>query len=65
MGVVVSVHLTGRQFEELLRYTMTMLNAVTAEECRVPFIMCDHGARDWVSRWHHIFPRAYLRQAYR
>ncbi len=32
MGVVVSVHLTGRQFEELLRYTMTMLNAVTAEE---------------------------------
>jgi len=32
MGVVVSVHLTGRQFGELLRYTMTMLNAVTAEE---------------------------------
>lgn len=31
-GIVVSTHLTGRQFGELLRYVLNFLHAATAEE---------------------------------
>ena len=31
-GIIVSVHLTGRQFRELLRCTLNLLNTLKAEE---------------------------------
>ncbi len=31
-GIIVSVHLTGRRFGELLRCTLNLLNALTAKE---------------------------------
>jgi len=33
-GIVVSIHLTGRQFGELLRCTLNFLNSVTAEDMK-------------------------------
>ena len=33
-GIIVSVQLTGRQFGELLRCTLNLLNALTAKEIR-------------------------------
>jgi predicted nuclease of predicted toxin-antitoxin system len=33
-GIIVSAHLTGRQFGELLRCTLNLLNTLTAEEMR-------------------------------
>ena len=33
-GIIVSVHLTGRQFGELLRYTLNLLNTLPADEIR-------------------------------
>ena len=33
-GIIVSVHLTGRQFGELLRYTLNLLNTLPANEIR-------------------------------
>jgi len=33
-GIIVSAHLTGRQFGELLRCTLNLLNTLTAKEIR-------------------------------
>jgi predicted nuclease of predicted toxin-antitoxin system len=33
-GIIVSTHLTGRQFGELLRCTLNLLNTLTAKEIR-------------------------------